>query len=497
MSTELSRERINDLCALAISEARKSVPEDDRPHPLVGAVLANSAGDVLETSYRGEVPKRHAEFTLFEKARAKGIDTRQCLLFVTLEPCSMRGPDKIPCAIRVAQAGVQKVFIGTLDPDPRITGRGEMYLVYQDLPVEHFESSLAAELRAANKVFFDRFRAAHFWDYPVQSLYGGGEDDDVQPRPRPARTREGILYQSLDLISASTGPIWISAGDLSWLRELQVGILGAALDGRDLRLMQHPKEGKVDLGKVASHMGFAVAKRSDSGRKRFTLVGPGSSRTAGVFIEPTGATLLRTPEDSGLLEIVTEWFEDVWPEEPTHGAGPVAIRPIALTDVIEAFWKHVPQYRGLSIQLEDVEIESLRPATRALERFKLFRISQLAALTAKHDIPPFAELVGSPWPLIKPPVVERLPNGTHVLVDGTHRAYSARSRGETAIQALVVNNPNYDLPSQPAPNWSVVEILDTKLPRSVRYKSYNHGLFRPIRAAYESLCGGIAERPAL
>src|SRR5579872_3059950 len=113
-----NRGRVNELCALAISEARKSVPEDDRPHPLVGAVLATTRGDVVETSFRGEVPKRHAEFTLLEKARAKGVDTRQCLLFVTLEPCSQRGPDKTPCAIRVAEAGVRKVYIGTLDPDP-------------------------------------------------------------------------------------------------------------------------------------------------------------------------------------------------------------------------------------------------------------------------------------------------------------------------------------------------------------------------------------------
>jgi pyrimidine deaminase RibD-like protein len=482
-----NRERVNELCALAISEARKSVPEDDRPHPLVGAVLATTGGQVVETSFRGEVPKRHAEFTLLEKARAKGVDTRQCLLFVTLEPCSKRGPDKIPCAVRVAQAGVHKVYIGTLDPDPRITGRGEMYLIYQDIPVEHFESHLAQELQAANKAFFDRFRAAHFWDSPVQSLYGG-VDDDKQARPRPARTREGILYQSLDLISASGGPIWISAGDLSWLRELQVGLLSAALDGRDLRLFHHPKAGHVDLSTVAAHLGFAVARRSDRGRKRFTLVGACEPRTAAVFIEPSGAMLLRTPEDTGLLEVVTDWFLNAWPKEPAIEARRVDIRPIPVAAVIEALRKHVPQYRDPTIQLTEVDIDALRPATRALERFKLFRIHQFAALSAKYGIPDFATVVGSPWPLIRPPIVEMLPDRSLVLVDGTHRAYSARSRGEDTIRALVVNNPNYDLPSQPAPNWSAVEILDEKLPRDQRYTKFDQGLFRPIRAAYESLC---------
>jgi hypothetical protein len=362
-----------------------------------------------------------------------------------------------------------------------------MYLIYQDIPVEHFESHLAQELRAANKVFFDRFRAAHFWDFPVQSLYGAA-DDDKQTRPRPARTREGILYQSLDLISASRGPIWISAGDLSWLRELQVGLLSAALEGRDLRLFHQPKAGHVDLGTVAAHLGFAVVPRSDRGRKRFTLVGARELWTAAVFIEPSGAMLLRTPEDTGLLEVVADWFLNSWPKQPAIEARPVDIRPIPVDAVIEALRKYVPQYRDSAIEVAEVDIDALRPATRALERFKLFRIHQFAAFGAKYDIPDFATVVGSPWPLIRPPIVEMLPDRSLVLVDGTHRAYSARSRGEDTMRALVVKNPNYDLPSQPAPDWSAVEILDEKLPRDRRYKNFDQALFRPIRAAYDSLC---------
>ena len=64
----ITSERIHELCRLAIAEARKSVREDERAHPLVGAVLVADDDQVLVASHRGETPKRHAEFCLLEKA---------------------------------------------------------------------------------------------------------------------------------------------------------------------------------------------------------------------------------------------------------------------------------------------------------------------------------------------------------------------------------------------------------------------------------------------
>ncbi|NOY83267.1 MAG: hypothetical protein GXO96_00335 [Nitrospirae bacterium] len=267
----LTGARIHELCARAIAEALKSVREDERAHPLVGAVLADEDGQVLVTSYRGETPKRHAEFCLLEKAEQLGVNLVGCTLFVTLEPCIKRGREKVPCAVRVARAGIKNVYIGTLDPDPRITGRGEMYLTYEGVTVGHFPPQLADELRSANKAFFDRFRAAHFWDAPPSSLYGSDEEG-LTSRPHAARTREGILYQTLDLMTGSSGPIWISAGDLSWLREVQVALIGAALEKREVRILQHlsPHGGEPAL--MVTHLGASVVQRKEPGQPRFTIV---------------------------------------------------------------------------------------------------------------------------------------------------------------------------------------------------------------------------------
>lgn len=479
----LTPDIIRKLCELAVDTAMKSVREDEREHPLVGALLADALGNVLATAFRGEAPKRHAEFCLLEKAATKGIDLSECTLFVTLEPCIRRGPEKVPCAIRVAEAGIKAVYIGTLDPDPRITGRGEMYLLYEGVVVEHFPGDIAERLRNANKAFFSRFRAAHFWDPPPPSLYGVDRPQTAH-KPRGASNREGMLYQTLDLITASSGPIWVSAGDLSWLRELQVALIGAALDGREMRLLQ---QSAAEGASIATHLGLSVVNHPELPRARFTIVGPGTTTSAAIVIEKPHALLLRLPDEEGLLHLVADWFAKNWTGQHVLQAKPVQVRDLGPDAVMSALRRHVKRYEPLRMQIELVELDALRPATRTLESFKLFRIHKFAALRARHDLPEFAHVVGSPWPLVSPPIVERLPDGTLVIIDGTHRSFAARARGETAMHALVVDNPNFDLPSQPARDWSDLEILHVKLPREKRYAKFDASLFRPIRAAYESL----------
>lgn len=494
----LTAEQVFHICSETITEARASVPEDDRPHPLVGASLVGADGSILVRAHRGERPKRHAEFCLLEKAQEQGIDATSCTLFVTLEPCIRRGPDKIPCAVRVRQAGIKKVYIGTLDPDPRITGRGEMYLMYEGITVEHFPSELAKELQAANRVIFDQFRAAHFWDPPPPSLYGAGGMSPGSAKPLPANTRDGLLYQTLDLMISSRGGIWISAGDLSWFRELQVAFLAASLNRREVRVIHQIEEDATGLHAIAACLGSSVVRLPAPAKLRFTLVAPKTATAAAVCVDSATATLLRMPEDEGLLELLTDWFEDRWTGLTSTPGRPVSVQRIEPEHVLAALRVHVPQYRNAHIGFEEVAIDSVRPSTHLLESFKLFRLNQFVALRARYDLPDLARIDGSPWPLISLPVIERLPDGQMVIIDGTHRTYCARARGEFRIHAIVVDNPNFDLPSQPPLGWGRMEILPRKLTRQERYKKFEPSLFRPIRVAFESLATaqrtGLAER---
>lgn len=89
------------------------------PNPWVGAVLVSAEGAVFEGAT--DVPGGlHAEATVLAAA---GPAARGATVWTTLEPCAHAGRTP-PCADALVAAGVRRVVVGLLDPDPRVAGRG-------------------------------------------------------------------------------------------------------------------------------------------------------------------------------------------------------------------------------------------------------------------------------------------------------------------------------------------------------------------------------------
>ncbi len=91
-----------------------------RPNPGVGALVVKD-NRVIARGWTQPGGRPHAEAIALEAA---GRAARGATLFVTLEPCahvSSRGP---ACADLVAEAGLERVVVGQLDPDPRTAGKG-------------------------------------------------------------------------------------------------------------------------------------------------------------------------------------------------------------------------------------------------------------------------------------------------------------------------------------------------------------------------------------
>ena len=153
-----------------ILEMEKSVPENGEVHPKVGALIVDESGRIIAKAHRGEVGKGdHAEFLAIEKAKnVKGFDFKGATLFATLEPCTHRGHGKTPCAARIVGSGFGAVYIGALDPNPRITGHGEIYLREKMDFVERFPSELERQIRTSNKEFWKLYSSGHL---PSTSIY--------------------------------------------------------------------------------------------------------------------------------------------------------------------------------------------------------------------------------------------------------------------------------------------------------------------------------------
>ncbi len=89
------------------------------PNPQVGAVLVR-AGSIVGSGFHVRAGGSHAEVMALREA---GERARGGTLYVTLEPCNHHGRTP-PCVDALLGAGLARVVIGCLDPNPLVSGGG-------------------------------------------------------------------------------------------------------------------------------------------------------------------------------------------------------------------------------------------------------------------------------------------------------------------------------------------------------------------------------------
>ena len=129
----------------ALALARKGVGKT-APNPAVGAVVVRD-GVIVGEGWHPRAGPPHAEVHALAMAGelARGGD-----VYVTLEPCSHFGKTP-PCADALLAAGVARVFVGMIDPNPLVSGQGVERLRRAGVAVE--TGLLAEECRRLNEGF--------------------------------------------------------------------------------------------------------------------------------------------------------------------------------------------------------------------------------------------------------------------------------------------------------------------------------------------------------
>ena len=119
------------------------------PNPMVGAVLVCD-DKIIGEGYHRHYGEAHAEPNAINSVKDKDL-LKQSTLYVNLEPCSHYGKTP-PCADLIVSSGIPRVVIGTLDPNPKVAGRGVEIL--RKAGVEVVVGVLEVECRELNKRFF-------------------------------------------------------------------------------------------------------------------------------------------------------------------------------------------------------------------------------------------------------------------------------------------------------------------------------------------------------
>lgn len=111
--TELMRRALN-LAANTVALAS--------PNPQVGCVISRD-GQILGEGAHIYDNYDHAEIVALKQAASRGLSVRGATAYVTLEPCSHQGRTG-PCADALIAAGLGRVVVATVDPNPLVSGRG-------------------------------------------------------------------------------------------------------------------------------------------------------------------------------------------------------------------------------------------------------------------------------------------------------------------------------------------------------------------------------------
>ncbi len=178
-----------------------------RPNPAVGCVLVKD-GRVVGEGWHQQAGLPHAERVALAQA---GTLAAGATAYVTLEPCSHTGRTP-PCADGLVEAGVVKVVVAMLDPNPLVAGKGIHKLTQANIEIQI--GLLEDQAKALNPGFirkmqnnlpFVRLKMASSLDGRTAMANGESQwitGEDARIEVHKMRARSGALVTGIGTVLA-------------------------------------------------------------------------------------------------------------------------------------------------------------------------------------------------------------------------------------------------------------------------------------------------------
>jgi diaminohydroxyphosphoribosylaminopyrimidine deaminase/5-amino-6-(5-phosphoribosylamino)uracil reductase len=127
------------------------------PNPMVGATVITADGVIVGDGWHQQAGTPHAEV---HALAAAGSRARGATLVCTLEPCCHYGRTG-PCTDAIIAAGISRVIVAAVDPNPEVAGQGVARLRARGIDV--VQGVRAREAAVLNRAFFMAMRESRPW----------------------------------------------------------------------------------------------------------------------------------------------------------------------------------------------------------------------------------------------------------------------------------------------------------------------------------------------
>lgn len=189
----------------AVELARRGTTEVE-PNPQVGAVVYRGA-DVLAEGFHRAYGEAHAEV---EALRGLERVPDGASLAVTLEPCSSTGKKTPPCVAALLRAGVERIVVGEVDPDPRHQGRGLEELAAAGVAVVRApDGSVPGDLLAGFRAHLGRRRpwVVLKWACGLDGRWGGASAEERSVSGDESHAEVHRLRGHVDAVLVGSGTV--------------------------------------------------------------------------------------------------------------------------------------------------------------------------------------------------------------------------------------------------------------------------------------------------